>query len=161
MKKAFASSLFALLLAVALASIVLAAPARAAQRTVLAGTDFKVFGPSGPISFDGPWAMWDVPLTGTFNFGALAGTEAWRSDVKLDFATGIGFVSGKVTFTDAATGLTCSGSFEGKVANYLLGPAHFALPCSDGSLLTGTMQDVSGNLVIGVAGEFHGELLTH
>ena len=136
-----------------------------AERTVLSGTEHMFFGPPGSVTASGGWVqLRDVPLTGTFDFGILQGSETQLVNAKLDPVTGNGIVWGTVTYTDSATGLTCSGVREGKLTNYLI-TAKVNARCSDGSLLQGTLQDASvifppGSPVPGeVYSEFDGELL--
>jgi hypothetical protein len=136
-----------------------------AQRTAVAGTEHMFFGAPGSVSVSGGWVqLRDVPLTGTFDFGVLQGTETQLVNAKLDPATGDGIVWGTVTYTDITTGIKCSGVREGKLTNYLI-TAKIVATCSDGSLLQGTLQDTSvsfppGSPVPGeVYSEFNGELL--
>ena len=136
------------------------------ERTVLGGTEHMFFGAPGSVSASGGWVqLRDVPLTGTFDFGALQGTETQLVNAKLDPATGNGTVWGVVTYTDSATGLTCSGVRVGKLTAYLI-TATINAKCSDGSLLKGTLQDTSvifppGSPVPGeVFSEFNGALLS-
>ena len=136
-----------------------------AERTVISGTEHMFFGPPGSASPSGGWVqLRDVPLTGTFDFDALQGSETQLVNAKLDPVTGNGIVWGTVTYTDSATGMTCSGVRVGKLTNYLI-TAKINARCSDGSLLQGTLQDTSvlfppGSPVPGeVYSEFHGELL--
>lgn len=138
--------------------------AKAAQ-TSLNGTEHMFFGAPGSVSTSSGWVqLRDVPLTGTFDFGALQGTETQLVNAKLDLVTGDGIVWGIVTYTDSATGLTCSGIRQGKLTNYLI-TARITAQCSDGSVLKGTLQDTSaifppGSPVPGeVYSEFNGELL--
>jgi hypothetical protein len=161
MKKIFVSTL--IVLALLLNTIPVFAKA---QRTTLAGTEHMFFGAPGSVSVSGGWVqLHDVPLTGTFDFGVLQGTETQLVNAKLDPATGNGIVWGTVTYTDSATGITCSGVREGKLANYLI-RAKINAKCSDGSLLRGTLQDTSvifppGSPVPGeVYSDFAGELLS-
>ena len=137
-----------------------------AERTALSGTEHMFFGPPGSVSASGGWVqLRDVPLTGTFDFGALQGTEAQLVNAKLDPVTGNGIVWGTVTYTDSVNGITCSGVREGKLINYLI-TAKIIARCSDGSLVKGTLQDTSvifppGSPVPGeVFSEFNGELLS-
>jgi hypothetical protein len=137
-----------------------------AQRTAFDGTEHMFFGAPGSVSVSGSWVqLRDVPLTGTFDFGALQGIETQLVNAKLDPATGNGIVWGTVTYTDSATGITCSGVREGKLTNYLI-TAKIVAHCSDGSLLRGTLQDTSvifppGSPVPGeVYSGFNGELLS-
>jgi len=136
------------------------------QRTALAGTEHMFFGAPGSVSASGNWVqLRDVPLTGTFDFGALQGIETQLVNAKLNPATGNGIVWGTVTYTDSTTGITCSGVREGKLSNYLI-TANIIARCSDGSLLRGTLQDTSvifppGSPVPGkVYSDFNGELLS-
>ncbi|HET9910974.1 MAG TPA: hypothetical protein VFQ13_03740 [Anaerolineales bacterium] len=163
MKKTFVSTLIGL----TLAWLLMATPALAkAQRTALAGTEHMFFGAPGSVQISGGWVqLRGVPLTGTFDFGTLQGTETQLVNAKLDPVTGDGIVWGTVTYTDSATGITCSGNREGKLTNYLI-TAKIVATCSDGSLLQGTLQDTSvlfppGSPVPGeVYSEFNGELLS-
>lgn len=151
----------------ALTSLMIVSPAHAkAGRTVLTGTEHMFFGAPGSVSVSGSWVqLRDVPLTGTFDFGALQGTETQLVNAKLDPVTGNGTVWGVVTYTDSATGITCSGVRVGKLAAFLIA-ATINAKCSDGSLLKGTLQDTSlvfppGPPVPGeVYSEFNGELLS-
>jgi hypothetical protein len=161
MKKIFVSTL--IVLALLLNTIPVFAKA---QRTALAGTEHMFFGAPGSVSVSGSWVqLYDVPLTGTFDLGVLQGTETQLVNAKLDPATGNGIVWGTVTYTDSATGITCSGVREGKLTNYLI-TARITARCSDGSLLRGTLQDTSvifppGSPVPGeVYSDFNGELLS-
>jgi hypothetical protein len=136
-----------------------------AERAAISGTEHMFFGPPGSVSTSGGWVqLRDVSLTGTFDFGVLQGTETQLANAKLDPVTGNGIVWGTVTYTDSATGITCSGVREGKLTNYLI-TAKINARCSDGSLLQGTLQDASaifppGSPVPGeVYSEFNGELL--
>ena len=161
MKKIFVSTL--IILALLLTTTTVFAKA---ERTALSGTEHMFFGPPGSVSVAGSWVqLRDVPLTGTFNFGALQGTETQLVNAKLDPATGNGIVWGTVTYTDSVTGITCSGVREGKLTNYLI-TAKIVAHCSDGSLLRGTLQDTSvifppGSPIPGeVYSDFNGELLS-
>lgn len=160
MKKMFVSTL------IVLALLLNTIPAFAkAQRTALSGTEYMFFGAPGSVSASGGWVqLRDVPLTGTFDFGSFQGTETQLVNAKLDPATGDGIVWGKVTYTDSATGITCSGVREGKLTNYLI-TAKIVARCSDGSLLQGTLQDTSAIFPPGVPvpsevySDFNGQLL--
>ena len=161
MKKIFVSTL--IVLALLLNTIPVFAKA---QRTALTGTEHMFFGAPGSVSVSGGWVqLHDVPLTGTFDFGVLQGTETQLVNAKLDPATGNGTVWGTVTYTDSATGITCSGVRVGKLTNYLI-TAKINAQCSDGSLLQGTLQDTyvifpPGSPVPGeVYSDFNGELLS-
>ncbi|MEP7358720.1 MAG: hypothetical protein ABI847_15845 [Anaerolineales bacterium] len=131
-----------------------------AERTVLAGTETKNFGPAQRVWSAGPWDFHrDATLYGTFDFGALKGTLVWVATDRFDFSTGNGRVWGKVSYTDTASGVVCSGTGQGPVTGFLL-TAQIVAKCSDGSQLKGTLQDVSNDLV-GLHSTFHGELLSH
>ena len=161
MKKIFVLTL------VALALLLMITPVLAkAERTTLSGTEHMFFGAPGSVSASDGWIqLRDVPLTGTFDFGALQGTETQLVNAKLDPVTGNGIVWGVVTYTDNATGVTCTGVREGKLTNYLI-TARIVARCSDGSLLQGTLQDTSvifppGSPVPGeVYSDFKGELFS-
>ena len=163
MKKTFVFTLIVLTLALLLATT----PALAkTQRTALAGTEHMFFGAPGSVSVSGGWVqLRDVPLAGNFDFGTLQGSETQLVNAKLDPVTGNGIVWGVVTYTDSATGITCSGVREGKLTNYLI-TAKIVARCSDGSLLQGTLQDTSVILPPGapvpseVYSDFNGELLS-
>ena len=161
MKKTFVFTILALTL------LLIATPVLAqSQRSMLSGTEHMVFGIPGSVSTADGWVqLRDVPLTGTFDFGALQGTETQLVNAKLDPATGNGIVWGEVTYIDSATGVTCSGVRTGKLSSYLI-TAKIVARCSDGSLLQGTLQDTSvifppGSPVPGeVYSDFNGELLS-
>jgi hypothetical protein len=150
-------------LAVVLALLPSAAPAHAqAQRIPLAGTDTETFDFStisrtwaaGPFTLDR-----DNSISGTFNFGALAGTVTAVFNDRFDGSTGDGHVWGTWTYT-ATSGLVCSGQGNGKTRGFFL-TAQIVAPCSDGSLLRGTEQTVSFNFdeVVSTVQTFQGELL--
>jgi hypothetical protein len=69
-----------------------------------------------------------------------------------------------VTYTDSVTGISCSGTREGQLTNFLL-TAKIVARCSDGSLLKGNLQDTVINFPPGspapsdVISKFNGELL--
>ena len=160
MKKIFVSTLIVLALLLTTTTVF-----AKAERTALSGTEHMFFGPPGSVSIAGSWVqLRDVPLTGTFDFGVLQGTETQLVNAKLDPVTGNGIVWGTVTYTDSATGITCSGVREGKLTNYLI-TAKISAKCSDGSLLRGTLQDTSvifppGSPIPGeVYSDFNGELI--
>jgi len=161
MKKIFVFTILALAL------LLMATPALAqTQRTALSGTEHMFFGVPGSVSTSDGWVqLRNVPLTGTFDFGVLQGTETQLVNAKLDPVTGDGNVWGTVTYTDDATGITCSGVRTGKLSNYLI-TAKIVVRCSDGSLIQGTLQDTSvifppGSPVPGeVYSDFNGELLS-
>ena len=136
-----------------------------AERTILTGTEHMIFGVPGSVSPAGDLLqLRDVPLTGTFDFGTLQGSETQLVNARLDPATGNGVVWGTVTYTDSATGITCSGVREGTLTNYLI-TARIIARCSDGSILRGTLQDTSAVFPLGVPtpsevySSFTGELL--
>lgn len=138
MKKTYVS-IFIVLLAMLLTTMTVFAKA---ERIALSGTEHMFFGVPGRVWItDGLVQQRDVPLTGTFDFGVLKGTETQLANATLDPATGDGHVWGTVTYTDSATGITCSGVREGKIINFLI-TAKIVAQCSDGSLLQGTLQDV-------------------
>ena len=163
MKKTIVS----IFIVVTLASLLSATTVLAkAERTSLSGTEHMFFGAPGSVRTSDGWVqLRDVPLTGTFDFGTLQGTETQLVNAKLDPITGDGIVWGTVTYTDSATGITCSGVRDGKLTNYLI-TAKIVARCSDGSLMKGTLQDTSvifppGSPVPGeVYSDFDGELLS-
>jgi hypothetical protein len=163
MRKTLAFTLIALILT----SLLITNPALAqAQRTDVAGTEHMFFGIPGSVSVSGKLVqLRDIPLTGTFDFGILQGDETQLVNARLDPVTGNGIVWGTVTYTDSATGITCTGVREGKLTNYLI-TAKINARCSDGSLLQGTLQDTSVIFPPGspipneVHSEFRGELLS-
>jgi len=144
----------------ALSVMVGATPAFAkAQRVVLGGTEHKYFGVPERTWTAGPWEIHaHQTLPGTFDYGALKGTLVWFTNDQIDFSTGNGHVWGRVSYTDTASGVTCSGSVEGKITAFFL-TANIVAPCSDGSLMQGTLQDTFNNGVE-ILSNFHGELLS-
>jgi hypothetical protein len=94
----------------------------------------------------------------------MSGTETQVANARLNPVTGDGHVWGVVTYTDSATGVVCSGVREGHLTNFLL-TARIVAPCSDGSLLKGTLQDTLINFPPGspapsdVYSDFNGEWL--
>jgi hypothetical protein len=164
MKKRFVSTLIALILSLLLSVTTVIAKA---ERTVLAGEE-DIFGAGAPGRMweaDGWLQQRDVPFTGTFDFGAMSGTETQLVNARLNPITGEGRVWGSVTYTDSITGITCTGIREGTLTNFLL-TANIVARCSDGSLLRGTLQDVELIFPPGspapseVISHFEGELLT-
>ena len=139
MKKTFVS-IFVVLLALLLTATTAFAQA---GRTALSGTEdnFVAGAPARVWEADGWVQQRDVAFTGTFDFGAIKGTETQLDNAKLNPATGEGHIWGSVTYTDSATGIRCSGIRQGQLTNSLL-TAEIVAPCSDGSLLSGTVQDV-------------------
>jgi hypothetical protein len=162
MKTKIISLLFALLLA-----LPAGVPALAAQRIALTGTEHMfITGAPGRVWVADGWVQQrEVALTGTFDFGVMSGTETQLANARLNPVTGEGHVWGMVTYTDSATGVVCSGVREGQLTNFLL-TARIVAPCSDGSLLRGTLQDTLINFPPGspvpsdVYSEFSGELLS-
>jgi hypothetical protein len=138
-----------------------------AERTALSGTeDNFIAGAPAQVWEAGGWLQQrDVRFTGTFDFGPMKGTESQLDNAKLNPATGEGHVWGTVTYTDSTTGITCSGTREGQITNFLL-TAKIVARCSDGSLLRGTVQDVELIFPPGspapseVISRFDGELLS-
>ena len=163
MKKTFVSICIVLALAALLTVTTVLAKA---ERTAMEGTeDIFIAGAPGSVwEADGWVQQRDIPFTGTFDFGELQGTETQLANAKLNPATGEGHVWGTVTYTDSATGITCSGIREGTLTNFLL-TAKIIARCSDGSLLRGTLQDVELIFPPGspapseVISHFDGELL--
>lgn len=161
MKKIFVITL------VVVALLLMTIPAFAkSERTILTGTEHMIFGVPGSVSPAGNLLqLRDVPLTGTFDFGILQGSETQLVNARLDPVTGNGVVWGTVTYIDSATGVTCSGVREGKLTNYLI-TAKITARCSDGSTLRGTLQDTSAIFPPGVPtpsevySTFTGELLS-
>jgi hypothetical protein len=141
MKKTHVSIFVVLLLALLLLTATTAFAQ--ADRTALSGTeDNFIAGAHARVwEADGWVQQRDVPFTGTFDFGAMKGTETQLDNAKLNPATGEGHIWGTVTYTDSATGITCSGIRQGQLTNFLL-TAEIVARCSDGSLLRGTVQDV-------------------
>jgi hypothetical protein len=162
MKKTYVSILIVLVLALLLTTTALAK----ADRLTLSGTEhmFASGAPGRVWVADGWVQQRDVPFTGTFDFGGMKGTETQLANATLNPATGEGHVWGVVTYTDSSTGITCSGIREGKLTNFLL-TAKIVAPCSDGSLLKGTLQDTLLNFPPGspapsdVLSDFNGVLL--
>lgn len=165
MKKTFVSIFIVLVLALLVTATTVFAKA---ERTVLSGTEhmFASGAPGRVWVADGWIQQRDVPFTGTFDFGAMKGTETQLANAKLNPATGEGHVWGIVIYTDSATGITCTGIRQGKLTNFLL-TAKIVARCSDGSLLKGTLQDTLLNFPPGapapsdVFSDFNGELLSH
>jgi hypothetical protein len=130
----------------ALALLPRAVPALAqAQRTALVGTEQRFFGvPARVWVADGLTQIRGLPLTGTFAYSGagvtLAGPETQLANGILD-AHGNGITWGVGTYTDAATGVTCTGPVRGKITNFLA-TLNVVAPCSDGALLKGTLQDI-------------------
>ena len=169
MKKILMSITIALLPLIVLAGIGYAAPALArAERTALTGTETRFFGaPERVWTADGLTQIRGLELTGTFTFSGagitLTGPETQIVNATI-MANGDVVTSGKVTYTDQATGVTCTGTVIGKVTN-ALGTLKVNAPCSDGTHLQGTLQDVSTDPPgavppSSVTSSFTGELLS-
>jgi hypothetical protein len=164
MNKTYVSIFVVLLLALLLTTTTVFAKA---ERTALSGTeDIFIAGAPGRVwEVDGWVQQRDVAFIGNFDFGTMEGTETQLGNAKLNPATGEGHVWGTVTYTDSATGITCSGIREGTLTNFLL-TAKIVARCSDGSLLRGTLQDVQLIFPPGspapseVISHFDGELLS-
>ena len=163
MKKTYVS-IFVVLLALLLTATTAFAQA---GRTALSGTadNFIAGAPASVWEADGWVQQRGVAFAGTFDFGALKGTETELVNAKLNPVTGEGHIWGAVTYTDSATGVTCSGIREGQLTHFLL-TAKIVAQCSDGSLLRGTVQDVKLIFPPGspapseVISQFDGELLS-
>jgi hypothetical protein len=136
----------ALVLLSVLATAGFAAPSRSgAKETPLTGTETRHFGVPGRAWVAGSVTqVRDVPLTGTFAFSGegvtLAGTETALVNAAL--FDGGGITWGVATYTDAATGVTCTGTVIGRITG-VLANLKLNAPCSDGKLLKGTLQDIS------------------
>ena len=165
MKKTFVS--ISIVLALTLLLSVSTALAKA-ELIALEGTEdiFIAGAPGSMWEADGWVQQRDVPFTGAFDFGTLSGTETQLVNAKVNPVTGEGHVWGVVTYTDSSTGITCSGILEAKLTSFLR-TAKVVAPCSDGSLLKGTIQDMELIFPPGspapseVISEFNGELLSH
>jgi hypothetical protein len=136
-------------------------PAHAqAQRTALAGVETETFNYDtvSRLWGAGPWAIGqNLTLSGTFDYGVLHGTVTDVVSTRLTFPSGDGQVWGTRTYT-ASNGVVCSGQASGKTTGFLLSE-HIVAPCSDGSLLQGTLQTVSNDFDV-VVSTFQGELLS-
>ena len=138
-----------------------------AERISLEGTeDVFIAGAPGRVwEADGWIQLRDVPFAGTFNFGTMSGTETQLVNARLNPITGEGRVWGTVTYADSVTGVTCTGILEAQLTN-LFRTAKVVAPCSDGSLLKGTIQDTELIFPPGspapseVISHFNGELLS-
>ena len=140
MKKTFVS--ISIVLALTLLLSVSTALAKA-ERTALEGIEdiFGVGAPGRMWEADGWIQQRDVPFSGIFDFGTLSGTETQLVNARLNPVTGEGRVWGVVTYTDSSTGVTCTGILEARLTNFLR-TAKVVAPCSDGSLLKGTVRDI-------------------
>ena len=164
MKKTSVSILIVVALAFLLGVTVALAKA---ERVALEGQEHvAIAGASGSVhEADGWIQLRDVSFAGTFDFGMMSGTETQILNAKVNPATGEGHVWGVVTYTDSATGVTCSGLREGNLTNFYI-TAKIVAQCSDGSILKGTLQDVELIFPPGapapseVVSQFEGELLS-
>ena len=164
MKKTFASILIVLVLALLVSVTVALAKA---QRTALEGQEHVAIAgaPGGVQEANGWLQLRDIPFEGTFDFGTMSGTETQLLNAKVNPATGEGHVWGKVTYTDSATGVTCSGLREGELTDFYI-TAKIVAQCSDRSILKGTLQDIELTFPPGapapseVSSHFNGELLS-
>jgi len=156
-----------ILIVVLLGSLLTVTTARAqAGRTSLDGTEYvSIAGAPGRVWEAHGWIqLRDAPFEGTFDFGTMSGTLSQLVNARVNPVTGEGRVWGVVTYTDSATGITCSGILEARLTNFLR-TAKVVAPCSDGSLLKGTIQDTELIFPPGspapsdVFSEFNGELL--
>jgi hypothetical protein len=147
----------------------IAATQARAERTALTGTEQRFFGvPDRVWAADGLTQIRGLQLSGHFAFSGagitLAGEETQVSNATLDAAAGHGHTWGVVTYTDAATGVTCTGPVVGEIKNFLATLTVVA-PCSDGTLLKGTVQDKSTDPPgqappVSVMSDFNGVLLS-
>ena len=161
-------TVISILIVILLASLLTVRTALAkADRISLEGTeDVFIAGAPGRAWEADEWVqLRDVPFAGTFNFGTVNGTETQLVNARLNPVTGEGRVWGVVTYTDSSTGITCTGILEAKLTNFLR-TAKVVAPCSDGSLLKGTIQDIELIFPPGspapseVISHFNGELLS-
>jgi len=148
-------------IAVALALLPSVAPAHAqAQRTPLGGTETETFDYDtvSRLWNAGPWSIGqNLTLSGTFDYGALHGNVHDDVSTRLTFPSGDGQVWGTRTYA-ASNGVVCSAQVSGKTTGFML-TEQIVAPCSDGSLLRGTLQSLSNDFNV-VTASFQGELLT-
>ena len=166
----FRRVLLALVVALALVGVTNAAAAMPtrAQQTALHGTEIRFFGaPDRVWVADGLTQIRGLKLTGSFTFSGagimLSGSETASVNAVID-ANGNGQTWGVVTYTDAATGVTCTGTVVGKITGGL-GSLTLNALCSDRTHLKGTVQDTStappGQVPpSSVMSTFNGELLS-
>jgi hypothetical protein len=165
------TKLFEFALFILVSSVLFAAPTAAiarAQKTAVSGDQqATVSGPPGSVRSAGKWTIiTTAPLTAKFAFSgdgvSFAGTLTRVVDVRIDAALN-GTLRGTVSYVDTNMGVTCTGHHEGKLTNNFF-TGKVVAPCSDGSLLQGTLQDTkltydqAGNL-IAVESHFTGTLL--
>jgi hypothetical protein len=130
------------------------------DRTVLVGTDHRFFdGPPARVWTAGPLTqIRGQKFTGTFTWSGkgitLAGSETQLIDATLDFATGNGFMWGVTSYTDTATGVTCSGRISGKITTFLA-TGTIVTRCSNGARVWGSVQDTAANPVVENSSVFH------
>ena len=145
----------------ALALLPMTTPALAKDdRTVLTGTDHRFFdGPPARVWSAGPLTqIRGQKFTGTFTWSGngitLAGSETQLIDATLDFATGNGRMWGVTSYTDTATGVTCSGRISGKITSFLA-TGTIDKRCSNGARVQGSVQDTSANPGVENSSDFH------
>src|SRR5215218_7876393 len=118
-KKSTAIAISLLLLSVLMTAAFAAPMAAGAKQTAITGTETRFFGaPERAWNINGLTQVRGLALTGTFVFSGegitLAGSENAVVNATL-FVDGGGITWGKVTYTDAATGVTCTGTVIGKI----------------------------------------------
>ena len=145
----------------ALALLPMTTPALAKDdRTVLTGTDHRFFdGPPARVWTAGPLTqIRGQKFTGTFTWSGkgiiLAGSETQLIDATLDFATGNGRMWGVTSYTDTATGVTCSGRISGKITSFLA-TGTIDTRCSNGARVRGSVQDTAANPGVENSSDFH------
>lgn len=114
------------------------------RRIAITGTDQRFFGVPAHVQVAGGLTIVrGVPQPGTFTFSGagvtLSGAENDVGNGILD-ANNNGHVWARLTYTDAATGVTCKGIAQGQLTNALATQSVVAR-CSNGALLTGTLRD--------------------
>src|SRR5262245_29615179 len=139
-----------------------------AQQTALQGTETRFFGvPDRVWVADGLTQIRGLKLTGSFTFSGagitLSGSETANVNAVID-ANGNGQTWGVNTYTDAASGVTCTGTVVGTITGGL-GRLTLNALCSDRTHLKGTVQDTStappGQVPpSSVTSTFNGELLS-
>jgi hypothetical protein len=155
-----------IVLALALLLSVTVALAKAGRMALEGEEHIAIAGAPRSVQEADEWLqLRDIPFEGIFDFGTMSGTETQLLNAKINPATGEGHVWGIVTYTDNVSGVTCSGLREGKLTNFYI-TAKIVAPCSDGSLLRGTLQDIELTFPPGspapseVISYFDGELLS-
>ncbi len=125
--------------------LVLSAPGRGQGQVIsLTGSEQRFFGPSASVWQSNGWAVVQgTRLHGNFAYTGsgvtLAGTLTAYVNASLDANSG-GYTWGRVTYTDTATHMTCSGSVNGKITN-ALGTLAVVTYCRTGAMLVGHVQD--------------------